>query len=119
MAGLLRRFGSVVLTFLAGAEVDPDELRRSWRASVLIGIVPFAGVLPLCHYGFGWTWKAAEIGGTALSTTSLAVVYAVLAETGLNSTGIGIGKLIMSATFVTDLAAVATLSGRRSKSFGG
>ncbi|MGI3222696.1 cation:proton antiporter [Streptomyces sp. GTA36] len=108
----LASFGSVVLTFLAGAEVDPDEFRATWKASLLIGTasfaVPFAGVLLLCRYGFDWTWKAAEIGGTALSTTSLAVVYAVLVETGLNATTLG--KLIMSATFVTDLATVLALS---------
>ncbi|ATL29343.1 cation:proton antiporter [Streptomyces formicae] len=108
----LAGFGSVVLTFLAGAEVDPDEFRATWRASVLIGIAsfaaPFAGVIALCRYGFDWAWKAAEIGGTALSTTSLAVVYAVLVETGLNATRLG--KLIMSATFVTDLATVLALS---------
>ncbi|WP_328828871.1 cation:proton antiporter [Streptomyces sp. NBC_00252] len=101
-----------MLTFLAGAEVDPDEFRATWKASLLIGTAsfaaPFAGVLLLCRYGFDWTWKAAEIGGTALSTTSLAVVYAVLVETGLNATALG--KLIMSATFVTDLATVLALS---------
>jgi Kef-type K+ transport system membrane component KefB len=48
------------------------------------------------------------IAGTALSTTSLAVVYAVLVESGLNATRIG--KLIMSACFVTDLATAVALS---------
>jgi len=61
-----------------------------------------------CRYGFGWDWKAAQIGGIALSTTSLAVVYAVLVESGLNATRIG--KLIMSSTFVTDMGTVLALS---------
>jgi Kef-type K+ transport system membrane component KefB len=108
----LAAFGSVVLTFLAGAEVDPDEFRATWKASVLVGAVsfalPFAGALAACRYAFGWDLRAAEIGGIALSTTSLAVVYAVLVESGLNATKIG--KLIMSATFVTDLGTVAALS---------
>jgi len=108
----LASFGSIVLTFLAGAEVDPDEFRVTWKASVLVGVVsfalPFAGALLACRYVFGWDMRAAEIGGIALSTTSLAVVYAVLVESGLNATGIG--KLIMSATFVTDLGTVAALS---------
>ena len=56
----------------------------------------------------GWTLKASLIAGTALSTTSLAVVYAVLVETGLNATRIG--KLIMSACFVTDMATALALS---------
>ena len=108
----LAAFGSMVLTFLAGAEVDPDEFRANWRASMLIGVfsfaAPFAIVLAVCYGGFGWSLRAAEIGGTALSTTSLAVVYAVLVETGLNATRIG--KLIMSATFVTDMCTVLALS---------
>jgi Kef-type K+ transport system membrane component KefB len=105
-------FASIVLTFLAGAEVDPDDFRHRWRASVSIGLVSFTGpfiVAGLIAYGpLGWDTKAALIAGTALSTTSLAVVYAVLVETGLNSTSIG--KLIMSACFVTDMATAVALS---------
>lgn len=108
----LAGFGSVVLTFLAGTEVDPGELRQTWRVSLLIGglsfAVPFVAAMLLCRYGFGWTWPAAQIGGIALSTTSLAVAYAVLVETGLSRTPIG--KLIMSATFVTDMGTVIALS---------
>lgn len=108
----LAGFGSVVLTFLAGTEVDPGQLRQSWRVSVLIGglsfAVPFVAAMLTCRYVFAWTWPAAQIGGIALSTTSLAVVYAVLVETGLSATAIG--KLLMSATFVTDMGTVVALS---------
>jgi Kef-type K+ transport system membrane component KefB len=55
------------------------------------------------------TARASLIAGTALSTTSLAVVYAVLVERGLTDTSIG--KLLMSATFVTDLCTALALSG--------
>src|SRR5438876_8761068 len=41
------------------------------------------------YWVLGWTADAAKIGGIALLTTSLAVVYAVLVETGLNRTVIG------------------------------
>lgn len=105
-------FASIVLTFLAGAEVDPDDFRERFGASMAIGLVSFVGpfiVAGLVAYlGLGWTPKAALIAGTALSTTSLAVVYAVLVETGLNATRIG--KLIMSACFVTDVATAVALS---------
>jgi Kef-type K+ transport system membrane component KefB len=105
-------FASIVLTFLAGAEVDPDDFRERWVASVSIGVVSFIGpfvVAGVIAYGpLGWDLKAALIAGTALSTTSLAVVYAVLVETGLNSTSIG--KLIMSACFVTDMGTAIALS---------
>src|SRR5260221_7560761 len=105
-------FAGIVLTFLAGAEVDVPQFRREWRASLSIGVVsfiaPFALVGLLAYYGLGWNHRQAEIAGIALSTTSLAVVYAVLVETGLNQTQIG--KRIMSATFVTDFGTATALS---------
>lgn len=51
---------------------------------------------------------ASLITGVALSTTSLAVVYAVLVETGLNATAIG--QMVMAACFVTDFGAALALS---------
>jgi len=105
-------FASIVLTFLAGAEVDVDQLRREWKPSVAIGLVSFAGpflVAMSCAYWLlGWSGRASAIAGIALSTTSLAVVYAVLVESGLNRSRLG--KLLMSATFVTDFATATALS---------
>jgi Kef-type K+ transport system membrane component KefB len=105
-------FAGIVLTFLAGAEVDVPQLRREWRASVSIGLVsffaPFLVVALVAYYGLDWSRRQAEIGGLALSTTSLAVVYAVLVETGLS--GELVGKRLMSATFVTDIATVTGLT---------
>ena len=59
------------------------------------------------RYVSGWDWPAATICGIALSTTSVAVVYAVMIETGLNETDFG--KLILAACFVTDLGTVVAL----------
>src|SRR5215475_11650886 len=105
-------FAGVVLTFLAGAEVDPDDFRERFWVSVGLGVASFAGpfvVATLVAIGpLGWSTKASLITGTALSTTSLAVVYAVLVETGLNE--VRVGKLIMSACFVTDMCTVIALS---------
>src|SRR5215471_9610025 len=105
-------FAGIVLTFLAGAEVDVPQFRREWRASLSIGLVsfgaPFVVVGLLAYYVLGWNHRQAEIAGIALSTTSLAVVYAVLVETGLNQALVG--KRIMSATFVTDLGTVTALT---------
>lgn len=105
-------FAGVLLTFLAGAEVDVPQFRREWQASISIGAVsfvaPFIVALAACYWVAGWSRDQAEIGGLALSTTSLAVVYAVLVETGLNRSIIG--KRIMSATFVTDILTVIGLS---------
>ena len=110
---LLAGVGSILLTFLAGAEIDPVSLRRHWKASLSIGLVSF--VLPLigafcfARYSFHWNLHASEIAGIALSTTSVAVVYAVMVETGLNRQDIG--KLILAACFVTDLGTVLALGG--------
>ena len=105
-------FASIVLTFLAGTEVDPDDFRERFWASIAIGFASFAGPFVLATLvaigPLGWTTKASLIAGTALSTTSLAVVYAVLVESGLNS--VRVGKLIMSACFVTDMCTVIALS---------
>ena len=35
----LAGFGSVLLTFLAGAEIDPDVLRANLKESLLIGFI--------------------------------------------------------------------------------
>ena len=105
-------FASIVLTFLAGAEVDPDDFKERFGATMAIGIVSFVGpfvVAGLVAYGLlDWSVKASLIAGTALSTTSLAVVYAVLVETGLNTTRVG--KLLMGACFVTDMGTALALS---------
>ena len=103
--------GSIVLTFLAGAEIDPQIVKKHLASSVTIGLVgfiaPFAGVLVFARFVFGWTWAQAEIAGLALSTTSVAVVYAVMVETGYNRTELG--KIILAACFVNDLGTVLAL----------
>jgi Kef-type K+ transport system membrane component KefB len=105
-------FASIVLTFLAGMEVDPGYMRQRLRASIGIGVASFAGPFGVASLVasllLDWSTRASLIAGTALSTTSLAVVYAVLVERGLTDTGIG--KLLMSATFVTDLCTALALS---------
>ena len=109
----LASVGSLVLTFLAGAEIDPVSLRGHWKASLSIGLVsfalPFLAAFGFCGLVLGWSLHAAEIGGVALSTTSVAVVYAVMVETGLNRHDLG--KLILAACFVTDLGTVLALGG--------
>jgi Kef-type K+ transport system membrane component KefB len=108
----IAQFGSIVLTFLAGMEVDPSYMRRRLGASLGIGVVSFIGPFVVAsttaYLALDWSTRASLIAGTALSTTSLAVVYAVLVERGLTQTSIG--KLLMSATFVTDLCTALALS---------
>ena len=108
----LAGFGGIILTFLAGAEIDTRLMRAKFKESILIGglsfLLPFAGVFLLTRFALGWNVGSALIAGTALSTTSLAVVYSVLVETGLAQTEIG--KTLMAATFVTDMGTALALS---------
>lgn len=107
----LAGFGSILLTFLAGADIDPESMRRWWKESLVIGLIgflaPFLGAMAIAYYVVGWDLHAAQLGAVALSTTSVAVVYAVMVETGLNKTPIG--KLILAACFVNDLGTVLAL----------
>lgn len=107
----LAGFGSILLTFLAGAEVEPEILRKKFKESVGIGflsfLLPFLGAMGYAYYIGGWSFPQAAIAGISLSTTSVAVVYAVMIETGYNETELG--KLILAACFITDLGTVVAL----------
>jgi Kef-type K+ transport system membrane component KefB len=107
----LAGFGAILLTFLAGAEIDPEVVRRKFWPSMSIGVIsfaaPYAGVLLIAHYVVDWPWPQAQIAGISMSTTSVAVVYAVMVETGFNRTELG--KIILAACFVTDLGTVLAL----------
>jgi Kef-type K+ transport system membrane component KefB len=108
---ILAGFGSVLLTFLAGAEIDPDVLRSNLKESLCIGffsfLAPALGAFAAAFWLFHWTFHAAQIAGIALSTTSVAVVYAVMIESGLNESELG--KVILAACFITDLGTVVAL----------
>jgi glutathione-regulated potassium-efflux system ancillary protein KefC len=103
--------GAVVLTFLAGAELDPQVMRREWKQATVVGLVafvaPFLGCAAVARYLIGWSADASWLTGIALSTTSVAVVYAVMLEFGLNRTDYG--KIVLAACFVNDLATVLAL----------
>ena len=107
----LAGFGSILLTFLAGAEVDPQVMKRKFKESMTIGVLsfagPFLGVMAYAYYVLGWSLPEAQIAGIALSTTSVAVIYSVMIESGYNETELG--KIIITATFITDLGTVLAL----------
>jgi len=107
----LAGFGAILLTFLAGAEIDPRIVRKHFWSSMSIGVAgffaPYIGVLLYAHFVVAWPWPQAQVAGIALSTTSVAVVYAVMIETGFNDTEIG--KIILAACFINDLGTVLAL----------
>jgi Kef-type K+ transport system membrane component KefB len=110
--GFLAGTGAIVLTFLAGSELDTATFRLKWKELIAIGMVgffaPFLGCAAVAHYVLGWTSRSSWLAGVALSTTSVAVVYAVTLELGLNRTTFG--KAILGACFVNDLGTVLALA---------
>jgi Kef-type K+ transport system membrane component KefB len=109
--GFLAGTGAIVLTFLAGAEIDPAVFRVKWKEATVVGLVsflaPFLGSAAAAYYVLDWAPMAAWLAGVALSTTSVAVVYAVMLELGFNTTDYG--KVILAACFITDLGTVIAL----------
>jgi glutathione-regulated potassium-efflux system ancillary protein KefC len=103
--------GAIVLTFLAGAELDPGIFRAKWKEASVVGLLgffgPFLGAAAVAHFLLKWSVPASWLAGVALSTTSVAVVYAVMLELGLNRTDFGKG--ILAACFVNDLGTVIAL----------
>jgi glutathione-regulated potassium-efflux system ancillary protein KefC len=107
----LAGIGAIVLTFLAGAELDPAVFKLKWKEAVAVGLAsfffPFLGCAAGAHYVLGWEVMPSWLAGVAMSTTSVAVVYAVMLEFGFNVTDYG--KTVLAACFVTDLGTVLAL----------
>ena len=103
--------GAIVLTFLAGAELDPVIFKTKWREASVIGLAgffgPFLGCTAIAHYVLHWSVMSSWLCGVALSTTSVAVVYAVMLELGFNVTEYG--KSILAACFINDIGTVVAL----------
>jgi len=66
----LAGFGAILLTFLAGAEIDAKVIRRHFGSTMAIGAVgffaPYLGVLAWAHFISGRPWPQAQIAGIAL-----------------------------------------------------
>jgi glutathione-regulated potassium-efflux system ancillary protein KefC len=103
--------GAILLTFLAGAELDPDVFKLKWKEAAAVGVasflIPSLGCWAAAHYLLGWETMPAILAGIALAATSVAVVYTVMMEYGFNRTEFG--KTILAACFITDLGTVVTL----------
>lgn len=103
--------GAVLLTFLSGAELEPEVMRKKIKEVSFVGLMgffaPFLGCSAIAYYLIGWNLNASLLCGVALSTTSMAVVYAVMLETGLNKTEFGKG--ILGSCFINDLGTVIVL----------
>jgi Kef-type K+ transport system membrane component KefB len=107
----LAGFGSILLTYLAGAEIDPAVLREQIVPATVLGAAsfgaPFVAAGLYAYFFAHWSLDGSKIAGIAMSTTSVAVVYAVMVESGL--AGRKFGQLILAACFFTDLGTVVAL----------
>jgi len=103
--------GAIVLTFLAGAELDPAVFKSKWKEATSIGLagfaIPFFGCAAIAFFLLHWEARSAWLGGVAMSATSVGVVYAVTLELGLNRTGYG--KTLLAACFINDRLTVLAL----------
>jgi len=90
--GFLAGTGAIVLTFLAGAELDPAIFKTKWKEALTVGLVgfigPFLGCTAIAHFVLHWSVRSSWLAGVALSTTSVAVVYAVMLDIHLPNTHI-------------------------------
>jgi glutathione-regulated potassium-efflux system ancillary protein KefC len=104
--------GAILLTFLAGAEIDPTIFKLKWKEASAVGLASFLVPFLICagaaNVQLHWEATPSLLAGLAMSTTSAAVIYAVTVEFGLTKTEYG--KMLLVACFVTDVATVFTLS---------
>jgi Kef-type K+ transport system membrane component KefB len=86
-------------------------LRKQLVPATVLGAAsfgaPFLAAMGYAYVFGHWTPEASKIAGIAMSTTSVAVVYAVMVESGLASKEFG--QLILAACFFTDLGTVVAL----------
>ena len=101
----LGTYGGLVLTFLAGTEVEFLLLRKKAKASLTIGTLAFLAPLTaeflFLSFATNWTLQAKISVGLALTTTSVAVVYAILTEYEIMK--LPASRIIIAVTFVNDI----------------
>lgn len=101
----LGTFGGLMLTFLAGAEIETRLMKKNLKPSLVIGtmsfLAPLLGVVFFLTIFTDWPLITKVAASLALTTTSVAVVYAVLTEYDLLK--LQIGSVIIAVTFVNDI----------------
>lgn len=107
----LAAFGTILLAFLAGSEIDSSALRARWRETLSVGLisflVPFLATMAFAYWVAGWSGPAAQIAGLSLATTSVALVYAIIVERGYTMTDLG--RMMLAACFITDTTTILVL----------
>lgn len=107
----LAELGVICLMFLAGLEVEVDEMRRAGRVSVLAGV---SGVIvplilgALVALPFGYRGNAALFAGIILTATSVSISAQTLLELGALRRREGIA--LLGAAVVDDVLVILLLS---------
>ncbi|MCL2115597.1 MAG: cation:proton antiporter [Methanobrevibacter sp.] len=109
---LVATFGGILLTFLSGIEINVELMKKKFREIFLIGILsftaPFMIIFLFVYFFIGWEFLPSLLAGTALSETSIAIVYSTLLQRDLFQHEIG--KILLGATFITNLCTAIALS---------
>ena len=104
---LLSLMGSVFLMYIAGLEIDPVLLRRNLGKSLVIGgagfIAPLASSYAVLRL-LGYSSLQAVYAGLGVSTTGVAIVYAIIKSAGLIRRRIG--QVIFATAMVADVIVV-------------
>jgi glutathione-regulated potassium-efflux system ancillary protein KefC len=119
--------GAMLLTFLAGTELDPELLRSKWKEAAFVGLVgflaAFLGIAAVARWLLGWTAAESLIAGIVLSTGSVSLVYTIMRERGISQTSLAKG--ILAASYLNNLLTAIALglmyapSSRRTLVFAG
>lgn len=104
--------GGMLLTFLAGTEIEFSIVRKNIKTCLGIGIgsflISFLLVFLFAFYVFRWDFTASLLTATALSETSIAIVYSVILDHGLS--GKNMGTILIGSTFIINVCTALALS---------
>ncbi len=108
---VLSMIGGVLLMFIVGSEIEIDVLIKNFRTSLIVGLSSFlapalASFIILFRMGLGF--RASWLVAIALSTTSMAVVHAILMSKGLLNKEIG--QVILASAMVTDASSIIAMA---------
>ena len=108
----LSGIGVLALMFVAGFELRLQQLKQTWKPSLAIGCtsfgLPFLGLMLTVHYWLGIDWLPSVLIATALSTTSLALVYHLMKEHNVLASKEG--QILFGAASIVDIISMVVLA---------
>jgi len=108
----MANYGILGLMFLAGLEVNKEELKKHAGKSVAFAscayFIPLISIFISSIIIFGPDLRKASIIAIALSTTSLALLYPILRERGLLN--LQVGHVILTSAMLIDIWSMISLT---------